>query len=424
MNEDILEGASLGAEASSAERSLLGSLLVKPTLGTEVWAQIQPEHFWRNDHRAVADILRDLHRAGKHADMATALGEISRRGQFAITKNGTLLADLYESAWAPDNWKAYALEILGSHRRRELHAAGLRACQAASNLQRDVDSAAMTLMEDAEQLTIDRPGRQTKPPATLDEFLAQDSSYDWLIEGLLERGDRLMLTGAEGLGKSELCRQIAVALAAGVHPFQGRPIKPVNVLYVDCENGPRHMRRRLEPLRRIALKSHRNPAEHMRVLSQPAGIDLANPTDVAWLLEQASLAAPDILILGPLYRLYTGAVKDEEVARQVTVALDQARTRLNCSVIVEAHAPHSEHNGARVLRPAGSSLWLRWPEFGLGIRPVVEGSVDYVELAPWRGNRDERDWPESLKRGQPGQWPWLETVLEMKNGRLTDKEAS
>jgi replicative DNA helicase len=79
---------------------------------------------------------------------------------------------------------------------------------------------------------------------------------------------------------------------------------------------------------------------------------------------------------------------------------------------MEAHAPHAGPMGPRSLRPAGSSLWLRWPEFGYGLRRVEheqsaqEGRA--CRLVPWRGARDARDWPLFLRAGDPatGEWPW------------------
>ncbi len=50
---------------------------------------------------------------------------------------------------------------------------------------------------------------------------------------------------------------------------------------------------------------------------------------------------------------------------------------------------------------------MGWPEFGYGVRPAdipVEEGRRLVELVPWRGDRDERDWPELLESG--GKWPW------------------
>ncbi len=46
-------------------------------------------------------------------------------------------------------------------------------------------------------------------------------------------------------------------------------------------------------------------------------------------------------------------------------------------------------------------MWLRWPEFGIGIRK--EEGDNYV-VEHWRGPRDKRDWPQTLVRGR--RWPW------------------
>ena len=61
----------------------------------------------------------------------------------------------------------------------------------------------------------------------LHEFIGiVDPPNDWVIPGILERGDRLIWTGVEGLGKTVMTRQLAVAAAAGIHPFTGEPIDP------------------------------------------------------------------------------------------------------------------------------------------------------------------------------------------------------
>jgi hypothetical protein len=49
------------------------------------------------------------------------------------------------------------------------------------------------------------------------------------------------------------------------------------------------------------------------------------------------------------------------------------------------------------MRPYGASLWSRWPEFGIYLSP--KGTLTH-----WRGQRDERAWPEALERSDP--WPW------------------
>lgn len=252
---------------------------------------------------------------------------------------------------------------------------------------------------------IESEGDITTP--TLGEFLDQpDPPYDWVIPGLMERGDRMILTGSEGLGKSVLQRQIAVCAAAGVHPFTHERIKPQVVLYVDCENGPVKLRRALRPLV-IAGKQHgTDPRDRMWLEAIPAGLDLTKPEDQTWLLRLVSAIQPALLFIGPIYRLHEANPNDEEPARKITRVLDRCRSAANCALITEGHAGHAYGNTERPIRPTGSSLWLRWPEFGYGIRAGdnFDKNDRHVDVVPWRGDREQRDWPTRLKSGR--QWPW------------------
>jgi hypothetical protein len=64
------------------------------------------------------------------------------------------------------------------------------------------------------------------PPEVLnwEEWLLRetDDSYDWCIEYLIETAERVIVVAAEGVGKTMLARQIAICVAAGIHPFTGR----------------------------------------------------------------------------------------------------------------------------------------------------------------------------------------------------------
>lgn len=242
------------------------------------------------------------------------------------------------------------------------------------------------------------------------EFLSTpDEEFDWLVPGLLERGDRLILTGFEGLGKSMLIRQLAVAIAAGVHPFRERTrTEPKRVLLIDCENTPRQSRRRFRPLADTSIELNRRvPEGGLRLIHRPAGLDLTRAEDAAWFMERVTAHQPDALFIGPFYRLHNANINEELPARKVVALLDRARETANCALIIEAHAGHGEHGKNRSVRPAGSSLLLRWPEFGYGLFPADE-SGRTVELKKWRGPRDEREWPEFLRWG--GWWPWEEAV--------------
>lgn len=259
---------------------------------------------------------------------------------------------------------------------------------------------------------------QGEPPielaADLHEFLATvDPPEDWIIPGLLERGDRLIWTGFEGLGKSVVVRQLAVGAAAGVHPFTDESFDPKRVLFIDCENSSRQGRRHFRRLERVAqLRQRRVPDQGMYLIHLPSGIDLSREEDAAWLLERVTAHRPDLLICGPFYRLHAAESEEERAARRVVAALDAARTKADCALVVEHHTPHGGGGGLRRdLRPFGSSLLRRWPELGIGIRPSTDDDdtqAQRVEVKHWRGARDQRSWPAELRYGHGEvNWPWV-----------------
>jgi hypothetical protein len=238
---------------------------------------------------------------------------------------------------------------------------------------------------------------ETAEPPDLDELLAEpDPEYDYLVPELLERGDRVIVTAPEGGGKSTLLRQIAVQVASGIHPFTHDEMPPVRVLLVDCENSRRHVRRKLRPLRDEAGEQYR--AGNLRVHVEPAGVDLLRDADAAQLRATVDSSEPELLILGPIYKLAGGDPTREEVARNVAGVLDELRAECGVALLLEAHSPYTNTNGKREIRPYGASLWSRWPEFGIHI--AANGKLQH-----WRGARDERQWPACLRRSSP--WPWM-----------------
>lgn len=256
----------------------------------------------------------------------------------------------------------------------------------------------------------------------LHEFLAvADADVEWVIPGLLERGDRMIWTGFEGMGKSVAIRQIAIAAAAGIHPFNNDRFPPRRVLFIDCENSERQGRRHFRDLEAIARgKGRRVPDGGMFLIHRPAGIDLSRLDDAAWLLERVTAHQPDLIVCGPFYRLHMAAAEEEQSARRVVAALDAARVLHESALLVEHHAPHgdSKGNANRSVRPFGSSLLMRWPELGMGITPndmnPAEGPYRHMTVARWRGDRGERDWPTRLMwSGGPPDWPWVVDVNAM-----------
>lgn len=238
-----------------------------------------------------------------------------------------------------------------------------------------------------------------------------EDAYDWVIPDVLERRDRLMLSAAEGSGKTVLLRQLAVLSAAGIHPFRFSPIDPVQVLVVDAENSARQWRRSARQLvHDAAERGRRDPRSHLAVRNEPV-MDITRPDDIGRIHRWMDEVKPDLLVLGPLYRMTGGSLNTDDEVAPVLAALDSLRER-DVAMLIEVHAGHARStSGERELRPRGSSALLGWPEFGLGLRRdrVVQNTRPTFSLVRWRGDRDRREWP-TLTRGDHQVWPWEPTA--------------
>ena len=248
---------------------------------------------------------------------------------------------------------------------------------------------------------------------SLREFMAiAHTEVEWVIPDVLAKEDRMILTGGEGMGKTTLMRTIGVMAAAGLHPFNLREAAPRRVLYVDCENPQRIMQDKLGDLVSIAHRRGAEPLDRLFVERWPEGMDLGTAGHRMHLRSLCKAVQPELLIIGPAYKLYVGgaATREEDLARSVVSTLDGLREEFGFALILEHHMGNETEGKTRNPRPIGSSLWRRWPEFGIGLQATKESSPEHriCDVVHWRGARDERPWPTRLRSGGPGNLPWVD----------------
>lgn len=378
-----------------AEANVLGFLMwaATPEALARVSGVIGPGSYFRPEHQVIAEVITNLVGRGDPPGVTAVADELGKRGLLERYGGYPFLYDLIaRRTVSPENDAGIVAERAA---RRRVIASAKRAEAMAWNPAVDLADLEAAVRKIADS---PRTGGQARVAALeMTEFLdAEEPEYNWLVPGLLEYGDRVILTGGEGGGKSTLLRQFGVQVASGVHPFDGDPFPRRRVLIADVENSKKQTRRKLRPLA-IALKADYSPLPGLYVENRPEGLDLSRADDREWLTGHVRDTRPELLITGPLYKLMGGDPTSEEVARQVSAYFDWLRGEFEMAVMIEAHSPHASNGGKRPIRPYGASLWLRWPEFGVYLSP--EGQVQH-----WRGQRDERDWPAALKRG--GLLPW------------------
>lgn len=381
----------------TAELALLSACMMSKTARSEARNHLLRGDFDDLRHEKIWDAMAVLDRAGKKVDHVTMIAVLG-----AGSPEVKMLPDVITGGGVPDNVADYAAIVRGWAVRRSLEGAaakilglaysqghpGTLATQAASHV---------IAIRDGQAASNDITA------VTVAELLAEaDDEPDWLIPGLLERRDRLMLTGEEGLGKSHLLRQFAVSLSAGLHPFNGSKLaKTGRTLIVDCENTRSQVRRKLRPAVEWAARRGQDPSDLMLV-DCVNRMDITRDKDLAHVHQLLDAFQPDLVVIGPLYRLVPRALQSDDDTAPVLAALDTIRDR-GAALLMEAHAGHAPGaNGARNMRPRGSSSLLGWPEFGYGMKSI--GTEGYADLVPWRGDREEREWPQRLRKGDGFRW--------------------
>ena len=408
------------------EQAALGMVVMYPDECTDAFLTIEPDDWYNPHHKELAGVLVKMLRTGQSVDPVTVSGQLQAQG---LTRywDGLKVFKLSEMAWRPESASQIAARLRELSGRRKLTNAALETVQRLQSLSNvdgaaDVRAATSRLRAACDLAEDTAADKQTPLPIPMQQFLSiENQARQWLVPGLLERMDRTVITGAEGGGKSVLCSQIAASLAHGVHPFGGHVMGGgdhlVRVLVIDCENSADQSRRRYRWLiDRVAgiRESHGcDPVdlnEQMCIDTKPAGIDLLSGRDVSWLEHAISAVAPDLLVLGPLYKLHRRDPSEETSASEVSHVIDGLRERHGFALLTEAHAGNSnDMQGNRVMRPIGSSLWRRWPEFGFGLRRAKDdpgkARAERVDVVSWRGSREERAWPDKLHMAQIG-LPW------------------
>ncbi len=229
-----------------------------------------------------------------------------------------------------------------------------------------------------------------------------DDSYDWVIDELIERGERVIVVAAEGVGKTMLARQVAILSGCGIHPFTYQKMKQIRTLTVDLENPERIIRRTSTAIMKTALARGYTNNPSAQLLVKPSGLDLLKPEDRMVLERAIEDAKPELLVMGPLYKAFIdpGGRTSEAVAVEVARYLDYIRDVYKCALWLEHHAPLGESMTNRQLRPFGSAVWSRWPEFGISLTPDLTGGLHVYDVRHFRGARDERPFPTKMRRGK------------------------
>lgn len=400
---------------TSSETALLGALVGGTTPDDavrKVFSLIGPQDMFEPKNAAVLEACMAVFAEDHAIDPTRVLPMLLSRGLArAIPSDpASYLHDLVKSACNPGSVTYHADLIFQAAQRRNASVALQRALgmlETAEDL-----SAWWRALEDQAVLGRSLAGLGVRDSGFVDlgDFLAQeDLPPQYVIPNMLARGEKCIITGGEGLGKSTVFRQLSLCSAVGLHPFTREHVEPRRVLFIDAENTPDKTRREMRGLVRLAAEhgARLKPGMFRVPERKVRALNLLKAESVSWLLREATEYQPHLIFIGPLYKVTGGrSLNDEEVAQRVIDALERLSDVSEAALLIEGHAGKGkDRSGNREWAVRGSSALMGWPSFGFGLAPGDERDLRSAELHSFRGGRETgRHWPRTLIEG--ARWPW------------------
>ena len=379
--------------------------------GGEMWDHVPPEGL-DDPWRQVGFAMRALHERKQPVNISTLSSECLTRGYSAEIPRWLMGDVSIESA---------AHEYVAEKGGVEIEKAIIRARQ---HLEAGVDP--WRVVDDmlAEVHSLQRPVESTEIPWwTWQEVITmQSQDQPWVIPNLLAEGERLVVTGGEGYGKSTLIYQLLAGAAYGVSPLDRSVFEGRRVMVLDVENWHETQVSSQARTMEVGYRRIEGHSEPNIVLLKPRTIDLLQPGERRALMDAVESFQPHLLFMGSGYKLVNANDDWRVMATTIQRVADEARARSRCAVIIETHAGHGFKGDRNGWRPDGSSYWLRWPEFGIGLAPRTDTPRRVVEMVKWRGDRvTDRLWPAAWVGG--GSLPWTPLAPDEYEARFPKQQA-
>ena len=293
---------------SAAEENLLGALILSPKSYREVKTVVSADDFTNIDMGKIFDGIGQMIATGQDVDQITVSNRFAQWGiklydmtaPFQWAKAEVYTTSVYE----------YARAVRNDSIKRKLGLIAQDIMQKLSGVSEPLDVAidAANLIDDIRE-GVSSGELKTK---VLGEILQGDDSYDWLIPGLLERQDRLIVTGPEGFGKTTFLRQIAILSAAGLNPITFEKIRPIKVLVVDAENTERQWRRAVRGMSDMAARLGVTDPRKTIHIAAGRRIDITKGSHLSEIHNLVDIHKPDMLMIGPLYKLVPKAINSDD----------------------------------------------------------------------------------------------------------------
>ena len=237
---------------------------------------------------------------------------------------------------------------------------------------------------------------------------------EWLIEGLIFRGDSVLLVGDAKSGKSLLIQSAMCSLTSGHVFLEKYECHSKNkVCYIQLEGELSDTKSRLQRL------SHETPMDFDNFFcyyAQP--MELQDAKKAFHLMDEIIMACgkPDVLVIDCLYQAFKGSLKDDEVIRQFLGNIRLMKAMFGCTIIILHHMRKPSIDDTGKVMDAGddatfgSAFLKAWPDHLLLLKHQKNSDVRVLTCTTQRSGEIEAETKMVLMQPDPLFWKSMDEV--------------
>ncbi|WP_407306109.1 replicative DNA helicase [Desulfosporosinus sp. SB140] len=141
-----------------AEQSVLGAMMLEPESGSSVFELLQPEDFYRDNHRLIFSAIRDLFEKGDPIDLVSVAEILRQQGRLEQVGGIATISEIARSVPSAANVDYYARLVSEKALLRQL----IQVTSSIFERGYEPGEEAKTLLEEAEKLILDLSRRRVK----------------------------------------------------------------------------------------------------------------------------------------------------------------------------------------------------------------------------------------------------------------------
>lgn len=139
-----------------AEQAVLGAMMLEPESGSSVFEMLQPEDFYRDNHRLIFSAIRDLFEKGDPVDLVSVAEVLRQQGRLEQVGGIATISEIARSVPSAANVEYYAKLVTEKALLRQL----IRASSSILERGYEPGEEARNLLEEAERLILDLSKRR------------------------------------------------------------------------------------------------------------------------------------------------------------------------------------------------------------------------------------------------------------------------